>query len=93
MKPQQSLDRTEKDELLCLIRQCCFYLTDLSLYLDTHPTDEQALALFLEHKAQYDQYADVYARRFGALKQSQVNAEYGWAAWSNTPFPWEKEAN
>jgi len=89
----RSSDKMEKAELLDAIRQCCFYMTDLSLYLDTHPTDEEALDLFLEHKRMYDEYADAYAARFGALTQSQVSPEYGWAAWSNTPWPWEKEAN
>lgn len=93
MMPAKSLDRMEKDELLMKIRQCRFMMTDLSLYLDTHPTDENALALFLDHKQMFEEYADVYNKRFGALRQCQVDSEYGWAAWSNTPWPWEKEAN
>ncbi|MBR5371715.1 MAG: spore coat protein CotJB [Oscillospiraceae bacterium] len=93
MMQRRSLDKMERDELLDAVRQCRFYMTDLSLYLDTHPTDENALALFTEHKAMFEEYAAEYAKRFGALKQCQTGAEYGWAAWSNTPWPWEKEAN
>lgn len=93
MMPQKSLDKMERAELLQAIRQCCFYMTDLSLYLDTHPTDENALALYLRHKTMHDDLAAAYAKRFGALMQSQIDDETGWAAWSNTPWPWEKEAN
>ena len=92
-KPQQSLDAMPKAELLRCVQEHCFYMRDLALYLDSHPTDGQALALFREHAAQYQKAADVYAERFGALHWNQVNDADGWAAWTNTPWPWEKEAN
>lgn len=91
--PEQSLDTMERDELLRNVQQCCFMMTDLALYLDTHPTDKDALAHFMMHRDMYEKYADAYAKRFGALCRKQVCADEGWAAWSNTPFPWEKEAN
>lgn len=91
--PEQSLDTMERDELLRHVQQCSFMMTDLALYLDTHPTDADALARFMMHRDMYQQYADAYAARFGALCQKQIGADEGWPAWSNTPFPWEKEAN
>lgn len=91
--PEQSLDTMEKDELMRNVQQCSFMMTDLALYLDTHPTDQEALSRFIAHRDMYLQYANAYAERFGALCQNQVGQDNGWAAWSNTPFPWEKEAN
>lgn len=90
---QPSLDTMPKAELLRRVQECSFYLRDLALYLDSHPTDQQALSLFREHAAMHQRCSDVYAKRFGALRYEQVSAEDGWAAWSNTPWPWEKEAN
>ena len=90
---EKSLDKMARAELLTHVQECRFMMTDLALYLDTHPTDADALDLYREHAAMYQAYADAYAARFGALSQCQVTENDGWAAWSNTPWPWEKEAN
>lgn len=90
---EQSLQTMERAELLRHVQECSFMMLDLALYLDTHPTDMQALTLFQQHRDMYRQYADAYAARFGALRKDQIGDAEGWAAWSNTPFPWEKEAN
>ncbi len=67
-----------------------FVLTDLTLYLDTHPSDTQALA-------QYQQFKD---RREVLAKQFEQNptplTSFGghdgthdsWQ-WNNTPWPWQ----
>ena len=89
----QSLDSMGRAELLCKAQSHQFAMRDLALYLDTHPTDKDALAAFLDHKKAYEKYAEAFAERFGALTVQQVERENGWAAWSNTPWPWEKEAN
>ena len=89
----QSSETMERAEALRRAQSHQFAMRDLALYLDTHPTDAKALATFLEHKKKYLQAADAFAVRFGALTMTQIGAEDGWAAWSNTPWPWEKEAN
>lgn len=89
----KSLDSMGRAELLRRVQSNSFAMRDLMLYLDTHPTDEEALRAYLAHKDAYQEYADAYAARFGALTQMQIGAEDGWTAWSNTPWPWEKEAN
>ena len=91
--PSKSLDTMGKAELLCKAQANAFAMRDLMLYLDTHPTDADALNAYLAHKEAYAEYADAYAKRFGALTPMQIGKEDGWAAWSNTPWPWEKEAN
>ncbi|MBR5404806.1 MAG: spore coat protein CotJB [Oscillospiraceae bacterium] len=91
--PQQSLDRMAKADLLRTVQEAGFSMHDLSLYLDTHPTDREALSAFRDCADCMQAACDAYAKRFGALRKEQVNAEDGWAAWSNTPWPWEKEAN
>ncbi len=91
--PLPSLDSMGKAELMCTAQSHAFAMRDLALYLDTHPTDAEALEAFTEHRCEYKKYADAYAERYGALSMMQVGTEDGWAAWSNTPWPWEKEAN
>ena len=90
---QPSLDSMAKADLLRQVQMHRFAMHDLSLYLDTHPTDDTALEHFLQHKTACEQAAAAYVRRFGALKKDQVGTENGWAAWSNTPWPWDREAN
>lgn len=90
---ERSLASMERADLLRQVQMHQFSMHDLALYLDTHPTDADALARYLSHKEQLEQASAVFVRRFGALKVDQVNAEDGWTAWSNTPWPWTKEAN
>ena len=80
-------------ELLREVQAQQFAVRDLMLYLDTHATDANALAALMLHRQAYADAADAYAKRFGALTVMHVNDEDGWVAWSNTPWPWEKEAN
>ncbi|MBR3267475.1 MAG: spore coat protein CotJB [Oscillospiraceae bacterium] len=91
--PLQSLDTMGKAELMNLTQSRAFAMRDLALYLDTHPTDSNALNQFLESKRDYEKYAKIYSERYGALSMSRVCEENGWPSWSNTPWPWEKEAN
>ncbi|MBQ8922352.1 MAG: spore coat protein CotJB [Oscillospiraceae bacterium] len=91
--PLQSLDSMGRAELLNKVQSHAFAMRDLALYLDTHPTDAEALERFTEHGCAYKKYADAFAERFGALTMTQIGTEDGWPAWSNTPWPWEKEAN
>ena len=90
--PSKSLEAMGKDELLRTVQANQFAMRDLALYLDTHPTDRNALDTFLTHRERYEAAAAAYAKRFGALTMQHVGTEDGWAAWSNTPWPWEKEA-
>ena len=88
-----SWDTMERADLLRQVQMHQFALYDLALYLDTHPTDADALDALLAHRDACERASEAYVKRFGALCKEQVGAEDGWAAWSNTPWPWEKEAN
>ncbi len=92
-KPSKSWDSMGKAELLRAVQANQFAVRDLMLYLDTHPTDANALSALMLRRQDYADAADAYAKRFGALTVMHVKDEDGWVAWSNTPWPWEKEAN
>lgn len=82
----------DKQALLTQLDQDSFALTDLTLYLDTHPDDEDALELFgsLQEKrsAALRQFADSHY----PLTVDTVGDTGQWT-WGDAPAPWEVEAN
>lgn len=79
-------------QLLQHINEVSFALVDISLYLDTHPQDEQALAYCQEVKAIRKEAVDEYAKRFGPLTidTADICASRSWD-WVNQPWPWEPQ--
>lgn len=70
------------------LAQSGFVISDLLLYLDTHPTDQNALSYFATKKAQYEQAKAAYTQQIGPVCITDVNAADGWT-WGDTPWPWE----
>lgn len=64
-----------------------FALDDVILYLDTHPTDVEALNYYYHIKSMRDEAVNNYETSFGPLFSHQVNID-GWT-WNNDPWPWE----
>ena len=69
------LGAMNQEQLLTYINQVSFVVSDMLLYLDTHPTDREALAYCEDH----------IAMRNKALKDASSES---WE-WVNTPWPWE----
>jgi len=67
-----------------------FVLVDLTLYLDTHPDDEQALAQFKQFQKRKHNLMTQFESAFGPLHQYGLSPATGpsWA-WSETPWPWQ----
>lgn len=59
-----------------------FVLVELTLYLNTHPTDEQAIAQFNQTVQQRSQLAAQYEACYGPL------LEFGRGAYVKCPWPW-----
>ena len=78
-------------ELMKQISECEFMMIEFGLYLDTHPSCEEALAAFATHKKSYDNYVAMYNCEFGPLTFYQVDSTNYWT-WMNMPWPWEMEA-
>ena len=85
---QSELSNTMKHRLQALH----FAISELGLYLDTHPTDQDALDLFNQYVEQYEEAMEQYERENGATVQfrSGTNGEYNWV---KSPWPWEYAAN
>lgn len=67
-------------------------LEELQLYLNTHPSDREALAKRNTYVKQYRILIDEFNRQCGMLSQDSDLSQYPWQ-WINEPWPWEYEAN
>ena len=62
----KNLRSCSQAELLSTINQISFAINDITLYLDTHPNGEAALAYFSEHMESRKELLKEYATRFGS---------------------------
>ena len=83
LKPQN-----EKDALLEQIMQYKFAITELNLYLDTHPNDIQILNLYQKYLEIEKQICNQYETMYGPLTINNIDSNNSWN-WINNPWPWE----
>lgn len=66
-----------------------FALVELTLYLDTHPHDMQALQQFNQLTQQRMQLAHSFEIKYGPLMQfGHSFSRFPWQ-WSQPPWPWQ----
>lgn len=65
-----------------------FLLTDMLLYLDTHPYDRNALDYYQHYAKLLDRLREEYSKNYGPLFASHSDCRKGWA-WGNEPNAWE----
>ncbi|UVI31868.1 spore coat protein CotJB [Paenibacillus spongiae] len=71
------------------LQQLDFGLVELTLYLDTHPNDMQALQQFNQLAQQRKQCAYHFEMHYGPLLQyGHSFSKYPWQ-WVETPWPWQ----
>lgn len=85
--PKRPIPRAQ---LLNYINEVSFAVVDLSLYLDTHPGDQKALAFFEEVSERRRVALKEYAKHHGPLTIDTANDtdSDSWE-WVNQPWPWE----
>ena len=66
-----------------------FVLVELTLYLDTHPLDTQALIQFNQFAQQRQIVASAYEREYGPLLQFGHSFSRQPWDWSQSPWPWQ----
>ncbi len=69
-----------------------FVVLELGLYLDTHPDDEEAFALFRQYVAMEKAARTAYESKYGPLFQSSAAANETYR-WLEGPWPWNYERN
>lgn len=69
-----------------------FAVSELGLYLDTHPTDADALDLFNQYSEMYEEVLQKFERENGPTMQMRAGMS-GSYQWIQGPWPWEYSAN
>lgn len=86
--PQEAVNR---EQLLTKINEVSFFLDDLTLYLDTHENDTQALQLYQEKAKECDELKKQFAQQFYPLTKMCIpsceNSQK--FCWLCGPTPWE----
>lgn len=82
--------KMEREQLFMIIEETSFALDETKLYLDTHPTDCEALDYYEKLKKIRNQAWRDYTNLFGPLSAYDVNVNNRWA-WVTQPWPWELE--
>ena len=80
-----------KKDLLDWINVVSFAVNDVTLFLDTHPTDQDALAYFHEYSKLRNEAMQEYAKYYGPLTidTTMESCTDRWN-WINEPWPWQE---
>ncbi len=84
----------DKEQMLRNISEIDFALTDLNLYLDTHPSDKEALELFKKLAATLNSCVFDYEKSFGPLN-ARTNTDTRYFMWvsDDIKWPWKRECD
>lgn len=82
------MDGMNKDKLFACIQATSFVCDELRLFLDTHPTDKDALAYWDKMSLVRNEAVAEYTRCFGPIEAYRVISDHTWA-WVEDPWPWE----
>lgn len=74
--------------LMKSIYEIGFSLDDTILYLDTHPSDREALDYYHKLRKEYDELIKMHAINYGPLFANDVHND-DYFCWVNRPMPWE----
>ena len=81
----------EREMLLKKIGTYQFTITDIDIFLDTHPGDTKMIDLRNKYKAEVKPLIEKYEAKYGPLTKKQENQTNTWA-WVKDPWPWDMEA-
>ena len=80
----------EQQKLLHDIGILGFVVIELTLYLDTHPTDRNAMEYLNHYNRMSNQAKKEYASKFGPLTVALSDtSDCGDWNWATLPMPWE----
>ena len=82
----------EQDSLLRRLQMAQFSAFDTALFLDTHNTDQDALAYYEKCAKKAKELEEAYVEKYGPLHLGQSVGDKVWN-WSKGPWPWEYSAN
>lgn len=85
-----AMQNAEKDRLYHDIGIIDFVVVEMTLYLDTHPTDMEAMEYLNHYVRMKNQTMREFAAKFGPLRISDTDGckQDEWK-WATQPWPWE----
>lgn len=84
---ENTVDCDMREEMIREIRYLEFGITELALYLDTHPEDQKALCLHRKYCKQVKELKDKYQKVYDPLT---INYPCNKWRWLEEPWPWER---
>lgn len=79
-----------KQQMLNWIDMVSFTLYETALYLDTHPTDKEALEFYNHFLGMRNEALAEYSSRFTPLTLDNVYCGDDYWKWVNDKWPWER---
>ena len=81
-----------KEKLLQMLNEYSFAISDILLYLDTHPNCEKGMEYYRENIKKRRELLALYAQNYGPLTIDTADdcASKSWE-WVLQPFPWENK--
>lgn len=89
MRTQAGLPDERRSKMLEVYKYG-FMVDELTLFLDTHPHDQNALEAFREANKKYNEASENYSRMYGPLTVSIYDPDSKWC-WNSGPMPWQGE--
>ena len=80
-------DTMNREEMAIKIKEYQFAITDIALYLDTHPEDKKALCLHKNYCKRAKELKDMYQKMYGPLTINYTSKKWRWL---EQPWPWER---
>ena len=92
MMPQMyqcdQLNQMNRLQLMHFIDIVSFQVVDIHLFLDTHPTDKEALEHFKYYTELCKKAKKLYSEKFAPLTIDTASPDCYWD-WVKEPWPWE----
>ena len=79
--------RSDREAKLFNVMQYAFAINDMNLYLDLHPDDREAMALFEEFVREEKEAKKDYMESYGPLTVTKAKGSK--FTWIDNPWPWE----
>lgn len=78
----------DREKLLKKLNGYAFAAYDWNLYLDTHPDDKDAIAMFKKMSNRAKELYAEFQEKFGPLTADASNNSDFWD-WIDNPWPWD----
>jgi len=83
----------DRERLLKQITILDFMATDLQMYLNTHPQDEEAIKMYNDTVTQSALMCAEYEECYGPMVGCRSKAPKNTWEWQDSPWPWQPEFN